>query len=141
MIIFLASLVIYLVYQGIYLEINKNVNSAPSYTSFIPAALLGIVLAPYIVSLINHFKTLKILKANNKIYNKNIAIPLMVGYVLVIASILLVMVYLVFDGLLMQKMMFFAEPFYAFAIFFATSLLFAPPVAMLLILSTKLNKA
>ena len=139
--VFLIALIVYLVYQGIYLEINKAANSSPSYTSFIPACLLGIVLAPYIVTLINHFKALNIFKTNSHIFNKEVAIPLLIGYILVIASILLVIVYLIFDGLLLQKIMYFGVPGYALAIFLATSLLFIVPIMMIIILFPKIKKA
>ena len=131
---FLVTMIACLVYQGINIEMNKNANSAPSSVAFIPAALLGIMFAPYIVTIINHFKALKILKVNNGIYDKNVAIPLLIGYFLVIASILIVLIYLIFDGLLMHQIMSFNEPRYALAIILPIVLLSIIPIGMIYLL-------
>ena len=136
-----AVLIVYLVFQGIDLELHKNANSAPSETSFIPAGLFGIMLAPYIVTLFNHFKAIKILNANGHTYGKDVAIPLLVGYFLVIASILIVIVYLIFDGLLLQKLMYFNVEGYPLAIFLFHALLAAIPIGMIFILFPIKKKA
>lgn len=136
-----AVLIVYLILQGIDLEIHKNANSAPSETSFIPAGLFGIMLAPYIVTLFNHLKAMKVLKANSHNYGKDVAMPLLVGYILVIASILIVIVYLIFDGLLLQKLMYFNVEGYPLAIFLAISLLAVVPIGMIFILFPIKKKA
>lgn len=130
----LASIVAYFVYQGIYLEINNTTNSAPSWVAFIPAALFGIVLAPYIVTLVNHFKSLKLIKANHHLVDKKTISPILVGYFLVCASIMIDVVYLIFDGIFVQRMIAFTEPGYAFAILGLVHLLYVVPIVMMIIL-------
>ena len=130
----LVSFVAYFVYQGIYLEINKASNSAPSYVAFIPAALFGIVLAPYIVTLVNHFKSLKLIKTNNHLVDKKTIFPILVGYFLVCASIVIVIVYLIFDGILTKKIMNFIELGYSLSILGLVLLLFIVPIVMMIIL-------
>ena len=130
----LVSVVAYFVYQGIYLEINKASNSAPSWVVFIPAALFGIVLAPYIVTLVNHFKSLKLINANHHLVDKKTISPILVGYFLVCASIVIVIVYLVFDGILTKKIMNFSELGYSLSILGLVHLLFIVPIVMMIIL-------
>jgi len=130
----LVSVVAYFVYQGIYLEINKASNSAPSYVAFIPAALFGIVLAPYIVTLVNHFKSLKLIKVNHHLVDKKTISPILVGYFLVCASIVIVIVYLIFDGILAKKIMNFSELGYSLSILGLVLLLFIVPIVMMIIL-------
>ena len=133
-VLFFSSLVIYLVIQDIDMEINKASNSAPSYVAFIPAALFGIVLAPYIVTLVNHFKSLQLIKANNHLVNKKTISPILVGYFLVCASIVIVIVYLIFDGILTKKIMNFSELGYSLSILGLALLLFIEPIVMMIIL-------
>ena len=130
----LVSVVAYFVYQGIYLEINKASNSAPSYVAFIPAALFGIVLAPYIVTLVNHFKSLKLINANHHLVDKKTISPILVGYFLVCVSIVIVIVYLIFDGILTKKIMNFSELGYSLSILGLVLLLFIVPIVMMIIL-------
>jgi hypothetical protein len=130
----LVFVVAYFVYQGIYLEINKASNSAPSWVAFIPAALFGIVLAPYIVTLVNHFKSLKLIRANHHLVNKKTASPILVVYFLVCASIVIVIVYLIFDGILTKKIMNFSELGYSLSILGLVLLLFIVPIVMMIIL-------
>ena len=136
----LASIVGYLVYQGIYLELNKEANSAPSWVAFIPAALFGIVLAPYIVTLVNHFKSLKLINANHHLVDKRVISPILVGYFLVCASVIIVIVYLIFDGILMQKIMNFMELGYSLSILGLVHLLFIVPIVMMIILIREKKK-
>lgn len=136
----LASIVGYLVYQGIYLELNKEANSGPSYVAFIPAALFGIVLAPYIVTLVNHFKSLKLIKANHHLVDKKTVSPILVGYFLVCASIVIVIVYLIFDGILTKKIMNFIELGYSLSILSLVHLLFIVPIVMMIILIREKKK-
>ena len=133
-VLFFSSLVIYLVVQGIDMELNKASNSAPSYVAFIPAALFGIVLAPYIVTLVNHFKSLKLIKANYHLVDKKTISPILVGYFLVCASIVIVIVYLIFDGILTKKIMNFIELGYSLSILGLVLLLFIVPIVMMIIL-------
>lgn len=130
----LVAAVSYFVYQGIYVEINKAHTSFPSWAFFIPAGLFGIVLAPFIVCLINHFKSFKIIKANDNVVNRAAISPILVGYLLVCASIITVVVYLIFDGIFTQRMTTFSEPGYAFAILGFAHLLFIIPITMIIIL-------
>ena len=130
----LVTAVAYFVYQGIYVEINKAHTSFPSWAFFIPAGLFGIVLAPFIVCLVNHFKTFKLIKLNNEEVSRDIISPILIGYILVIASILLVIVYLIFDGILVRRLMNFNEPVYSFTILGLTHLLFIIPITMIIIL-------
>ena len=140
-VLFFSSLVIYLVIQGIDMEINKASNSAPSYVAFIPAALFGIVLAPYIVTLVNHFKSLKLIKANHHLVGKKTISPILVGYFLVCASIVIVIVYLVFDGILTKKIMNFSELGYSLLILGLIHLLYIVPIVMMIILIHEKKKA
>ena len=133
-VLFFSSLVIYLVIQGIDMEINKVSNSAPSYVAFIPAALFGIVLAPYIVTLVNHFKSLILIRANHHLVDKKTISPILVGYFLVCASIVIVIVYLVFDGILTKKIMNFSELGYSLLILGLIHLLYVVPIVMMIIL-------
>lgn len=136
----LVSVVAYFVYQGIYLEINKASNSAPSWVAFIPAALFGIVLAPYIVTLVNHFKSLKLIKANHHLVDKKTISPILVGYFLVCTSIVIVIVYLIFDGILTKKIMNFSELGYSLSILGLVHLLFIVPIVMMIILIREKKK-
>ena len=140
-VLFFSSLVIYLVVQGIDMEINKASNSAPSYVAFIPAALFGIVLAPYIVTLVNHFKSLKLIKANYHLVDKKTISPILVGYFLVCASIVIIVVYLIFDGILTRKIMNFSEIGYSLSILGLVHLLFIVPIVMMIILIYEKKKA
>ena len=133
-VLFFSSLVIYLVVQGIDMEINKATNSAPSWVAFIPAALFGIVLAPYIVTLVNHFKSLKLIKTNHHLVDKKTISPILVGYFLVCASIVIIVVYLIFDGILTKKIMNFMELGYSLSILGLVHLLFIVPIVMMIIL-------
>ena len=137
----LASIVAYFIYQGIYLEINKATNSAPSWVAFIPACLFAIVLAPFIVCLINHFKSFKIIKANNSVVNRTAISPILVGYLLICASIMIDVVYLIFDGILVQRIMIFSEPAYAFTILGLVHLLYVIPIVMMIVLIHNKKKA
>ena len=141
MIIFLSSMVIYLVYQGIYLEINKQSNSCPSDVMFIPAALLSIILAPYIVCLINHFKSLRLIKLNNNVVTRNILSPVLVGYLLVCASIVISVIYLLFDAILTKQLMNFADPISSFAFLGIAHLFYIVPIVMLIVLAHEKKKA
>ena len=140
-VLFFSSLVIYLVAQGINLEINKATNSAPSWVSFIPAALFGIVLAPYIVTLVNHFKSLKLIRANNRLVDKRVISTILVVYFLVCASVIIVIVYLIFDGILTKKIMNFSELGYSLLILGLVHLLFIVPIVMMIILIREKKKA
>ena len=140
-VLFFASLVIYLVVQGVNLEINKATNSAPSWVSFIPAALFGIVLAPYIVTLINHFKSLKLINANHKLVNRKLLYPILTGYLLVCASVIIVVVYLVFDGIFTRKLMNFSEIGYSLLLLGLVHLLYVVPIVMMIILLHEKKKA
>ena len=140
-VLFFSSLVIYLVIQGIDMEINKASNSAPSYVAFIPAALFGIVLAPYIVTLVNHFKSLKLIRANNRSVDKRVISPILVGYFLVCASVVIVIVYLIFDGILAKKIMNFSELGYSLLILGLIHLLFIVPIVMMIVLIRGKKKA
>ena len=139
-VLFFSSLVIYLVVQGVNLEINKTTNSAPSWVSFIPAALFGIVLAPYIVTLINHFKSLKLINANHKLVNRKLLYPILTGYLLVCASVIIVVVYLVFDGIFTRKLMNFSEIGYSLLLLGLVHLLYVVPIVMMIILIREKKK-
>lgn len=137
----LVSLIAYLIYQGIYLEINKLSNSCPSTLMFIPAALLGIILAPYLVCLINHFKSLRLIKLNNNVVTRNIISPILIGYFLVCASIVIDVVYLIFDAILTKQLMNFADPISSFAFLGIAHLFYIVPIVMLIVLAHEKKKA
>lgn len=130
----LAAAVAYFVYQGIYVEINKAHTSFPSWAFFIPAGLFGIVLAPFIVCLINHFKSLKIIKTNNNVTNRTAISPILVGYLLVCASIITVVVYLIFDGIFTQRMSTYKAPLSLLTVLVIAHLLCVIPIVMMIIL-------
>jgi len=137
----LASIVASLIYQGIILEINKATNSAPGWVCFIPACLFGIILAPFIVCLINHFKSLKLIRLNNRMVEKRLLNPILIGYILVSASIILDIIYLLFDGIFVQRIMSFSDPGYAVALFGLAHLLLVVPITMIIILMHEKKKA
>lgn len=137
----LASIVGYQVYQGVYLELNKEVNSAPSWVAFIPAALLGIILAPYIVCLLNHFKSLRLIKLNNNVVTRNIVSPILIGYFLVCLSVVVDVVYLLFDAILTQKIMDFSNPAFSFFVLGIAHLFYVVPIVMLIVLAHEKKKA
>ena len=140
-VLMLVALIAYLVYQGIYLEINKQSNSCPSDVMFIPAALLSIILAPYIVCLINHFKSLRLIKLNNNVVTRNILSPVLVGYLLVCASIVISVIYLLFDAILTKQLMNFADPISSFAFLGIAHLFYIVPIVMLIVLAHEKKKA
>lgn len=140
-VLMLVALIAYLVYQGIYLEINKQSNSCPSDVMFIPAALLSIILAPYIVCLINHFKSLRLIKLNNKVVTRNIISPILIGYFLVCASIVIDVVYLIFDAILTKQLMNFADPISSFLFLGVAHLFYIVPIVMLIVLAHEKKKA
>lgn len=135
--IFLVSLISYLIYQGIDMEIHKNINSAPSYVCFIPACLLGIILAPYLVTLINHIKSLKLIKLNNNNIDRKLLTPILVGYILVCASVIIDIVYLLFDGIFTQKIIIFSDPLFSLAVFSLIAFYILPPIILIIVLVHK----
>ena len=137
----LASIVGYLTYQGIYLEMNKQSNSCPSDVMFIPAALLGIILAPYIVCLINHFKSLKLIKLNNNVVTRNIVSPILIGYFLVCASVVISVIYLLFDAILTKRLMNFSDPVSSFLFLGVAHLFYVVPIVMIIVLAHEKKKA
>ena len=142
----LVSVIGYLVYQGIYLEIHKASNSCPSWAMFVPASLLGIILAPYIVCLINHAKVFRLIKLNNNVVSRNIVSPILIGYFLVCISVMIVNVYLIFDAIFTKQFipMNFDEPnalAWAFFLLGISHLLYAVPIVMFIVLAHEKKKA
>ena len=138
----LVSAVAYLLYQGIYVEINKAHTSFPSWALFIPAALLGIILAPYIVCLINHFKSIKLIKLNNRAITRNLVSPILIGYFLVCASVVIDVVYLLFDAIFTKRFIAFVEdPAFSFATLGIAHLFYVIPIVMIIVLAHEKKKA
>ena len=141
-VLMLAAFITYLVYQGIYIEMYKYGNSFPSWALFIPAALLGIILAPYIVCLINHFKSFKLIKLNNNVVARNLVSPILIGYFLVCASIVLDVVYLLFDGIITKRFIsFINDPVFSFATLGIVHLFYVVPIVMIIVLAHEKKKA
>ena len=135
-VLMLAAFITYLVYQGIYIEMYKYGNSFPSWALFIPAALLGIILAPYIVCLINHFKSFKLIKLNNNVIARNLVSPILIGYFLICASIVLDVVYLLFDGIITKRFIsFINDPVFSFATLGIVHLFYVVPIVMIIVLA------
>ena len=140
-VLMLVALIAYLIYQGIYLEMHKQSNSCPSDIMFIPAALLSIILAPYIVCLINHFKSLKLIKSNNNVVSRNIVSPILVGYFLVCASVVISVIYLLFDAILTKRLMNFSDPVSSFLFLGVAHLFYVIPIVMIIVLTHEKKKA
>ena len=141
-----ASIIGYLIYQGIYLEIHKRSTSFPSWIAFAPAGLLGIILAPYIVCLVNHAKVFRLIKFNNNVVTRNIVNPALVGYFLVCISVMIVNVYLLFDAIFTKQFipMNFDDPnalAWAFLLLGISHLLYVVPIVMFIVLAHEKKKA
>lgn len=136
----LTSIIGYLIYQGIYLEIHKRSTSFPSWIAFAPAGLLSIILAPYIVCLVNHTKVFRLIKLNSNVVTRNIVSPILIGYFLVCISVMIVNVYLLFDAIFTKQFipMNFDEPnalAWAFFILGMAHLFYAVPIVMIIALA------
>ena len=141
-VLMLVAFIAYLVYQGIYIEMYKYGNSFPSWALFIPAALLGIILAPYIVCLINHFKSIKLIKLNNRAITRNLVSPILIGYFLVCASVVIDVVYLLFDAIFTKRFIAFVEdPAFSFATLGIAHLFYVIPIVMIIVLAHEKKKA